>query len=82
MSWILAYDAVDAHRKNGLDPNGHPPGIPHLCERDVTKVCNCCQSCKTVCWTEKFDGTTERLRQQFKQTARGVVTKLLRLVRK
>lgn len=73
MSWILAYDAAEKYRARGLDPNGHPPRVPHLCARDVSKVCNCCESCRTSCWAEGFEGTTERL----KSTARGLLRKLI-----
>lgn len=73
-----AYDAVKAHQAKGLDPNGHTPRIPHLCERtvsDVTaaKVCNCCSVCSTACWAEGFEGTSEKLRA----TAKGLLRKIL-----
>lgn len=77
VGWMLAYDAVEKHRANGLDPNGHTPEIPHLCERDVSKVCNCCPACKTACWSEGVAVTIER-----KITSvRDVVLGLLRRVR-
>lgn len=69
-----AYDAVVEHRAKGLDPAGHPPRRPHLCERDVSKVCNCCETCSTACWAEKFEGTTERL----KGTMRGLLRKVFK----
>jgi hypothetical protein len=60
MEFYNAFDAVEAHRAKGLDPSGHPPRIPHLCTRDVSKVCNCCDSCGVACWAERFDGVTVR----------------------
>jgi len=69
-AWIAAFDAVEAHRAKGLDPAGHQPRIPHLCTRDVSKVCNCCETCCTACWAEKFDGVS----------ASGLVKSMLRNV--
>lgn len=78
MDFALAYGAVEAHRARGLDPNGHGPMIPHLCERSMSatvaaKVCNCCSACSTVCWAEKFEGTQDRL----VASARGLLRKIL-----
>lgn len=50
--WEGAYRRADAFRQNRLDPNGHQPAVPHLCARDVTKVCNCCDACRTECQAE------------------------------
>lgn len=75
-AWINGHARVDVHRKNGLDPSGHAPGIPHLCERSISatapaKVCNCCATCSTACWAEKFEGTAEHIRG----TVRGLLRK-------
>ena len=78
MSWILAYDAAEANRAKGLDPHGHGPLIPHTCQRTesattAAKVCNCCSSCSTACWAEKFEGTQEKL----VASVRGLLRKIL-----
>jgi len=53
-AWLGAWYAVERYRKQGLDPNGHPPATPpRLCVRDSTKVCNCCATCSTACLAEK-----------------------------
>ncbi len=51
-AWVDAVARVNDFRLKGLDPSGHHPQMPHLCERNVTKVCNCCSSCSTACWGE------------------------------
>ncbi len=56
-AWVDAAAAVSANQKATRDPDGHPPPMPHLCVRDVTKVCNCCTNCQAVCWME---GVVER----------------------
>jgi hypothetical protein len=58
-----AYDKVMRRNALGVDPGGHMPRIPHLCERDVSKVCNCCSACGVACWTERFEGSEVRLRR-------------------
>lgn len=76
MSWMLAYDAAEVYRKRGLDPSGHPPRIPGLCIRDVSKVCNCCESCRTHCWAETFDGTAARVREVL-TSAKSLLRKMI-----
>ena len=56
-AWVDAATVVKANQARTRDPEGHPPPAPHLCIRDVTKVCNCCSNCKSVCWME---GVMER----------------------
>lgn len=51
-AWFTAYDRVEQNRAAGRDPNGHQPINPHLCVRDVTKVCNCCTRCTSECRRE------------------------------
>lgn len=76
-AWVDAKARVDDFRAKGLDPNGHAPSIPHLCERSISatepaRVCNCCHTCSVACWAEKFEGTSERLRG----TVRGLLRKI------
>ncbi|HEV3059729.1 MAG TPA: hypothetical protein VGY48_15870 [Vicinamibacterales bacterium] len=77
MTWMLAFDAVEVHRASGLDPHGHPPHIPRLCSRDVTKVCNCCDGCQRECWSEglviKAESLKARAKKLVQQIARRVV---------
>jgi len=51
-AWLEAYDRVTAFRSRGLDPDGHQPPVPHVCVRDSTKVCNCCETCAGICRSE------------------------------
>lgn len=71
--WLDAKERVEAFTARGLDPNGHSPLVPHLCSRDITKVCNCCNGCTTGCWAEKFEGTSKRI----ESAARGLLRKLI-----
>jgi len=70
MDWILAFDAVEAHRAKGLDPHGHPPHIPRLCVRDVSKVCNCCDGCQKECWAEGLVIKVESIKDRAKKLVR------------
>jgi hypothetical protein len=74
MDFVLAFGAVEARRAQGRDPRGHGPMVPHLCERDVTKVCNCCGSCKTECWAEGVVIKVEKVRER----AHGIVWRMLK----
>lgn len=77
-AWVDAKAYVDHYRSQGLDPAGHAPKIPHLCERDVTKVCNCCHPCGVECWTEQFEGAAERVHKR----ATGVLVSVRSLLKK
>jgi hypothetical protein len=76
MNFVLAFGAVEAHRARGLDPRGHGPRVPYICERDVSKVCNCCGSCRNECWSEGVVIKVEKVRER----TRGVVWRLLKRV--
>lgn len=56
-AWVDAVAVVKANQASTRDLEGHRPPPPHLCARDVTKVCNCCADCQAVCWME---GIVER----------------------
>lgn len=53
--WVNGAALVKSYRKEGLDPRGHQPPMPHLCARASKAnpaVCNCCDNCKAVCQLE------------------------------
>lgn len=69
--WFAGYDAAEEHRKNTRDPAGHPPHLPHLCARDVSKVCSCCDTCKRICWSEGVVIKATALLTRLQKAVRG-----------
>jgi hypothetical protein len=67
-AWVDAAAVVVKNQKDGRDPNGHAPPPPHLCTRDVAKVCNCCSDCQAVCWVE---GVVEKGRSLVRKVLGG-----------
>lgn len=81
-AWVDARAYVKDYQAKGLDPSGHAPKIPHLCERDVTKVCNCCQTCGVACWAEQFEGTGNRIAAKIESVKDVVKYSVQSLLRK
>lgn len=58
-TFVSGYLEAQGHRDGtglgtGRDCAGHGPPPPHLCGRDVRKVCNCCITCQRNCVLPKY----------------------------
>lgn len=65
--WASGWLCADNNRKKGRDPTGDPPGVPHLCTRDVRAVCNCNTNTRANC-----------VNKQYPEPATGLLRKLIR----
>ena len=77
-AWVNSAARVKAFRRDGLDPAGHQPPIPHLCIRATRAnpaVCNCCDTCKAECYLE---GTVDAATTKAAKIIAWPVRKLLK----